>query len=344
MRVLRPVQPRMRWSAWIFGALALLAVVALALHLGEVDRFFAIVRHLAPGWLLLAVAAQLATYGCVAWSWRLALRAEGHRLSSPVLLSLAVQKLFVDQTLPSGGLSGDTWLVGALRARTVSRGDALGVLLALLVAHYAGYLLDAALACAVLVARDELRGWMLAIAVVFALVCIAIPLAITLGRRHAGRLPALARRAPRLGAWLHDFAHASTRPLRRRGLLLRLVALDAAVSVFDALTLWVLLHALGQRAAFAVVFPSFMLALMAAMLGPLPLGLGAFEGACVAMLVAQGVPIETALVATLLLRGLTTWLPMLPGLLLVRREMGGSQVHASGAPQGNSTAAPSRRP
>jgi hypothetical protein len=38
-----------------------------------------------------------------------------------------------------------------------------------------------------------------------------------------------------------------------------------------------------------------------------------------------GSPLEAALAATLLLRGFTMWLPMLPGLWLVRREAGAAR-------------------
>ncbi|MDB5691870.1 MAG: hypothetical protein JWO81_933 [Alphaproteobacteria bacterium] len=54
-------------------------------------------------------------------------------------------------------------------------------------------------------------------------------------------------------------------------------------------------------------------------LGPVPLGLGAFEGASTAMLRLLGTPLEPALAATLLLRGFTLWLPLIPGLLVTRR-------------------------
>jgi uncharacterized membrane protein YbhN (UPF0104 family) len=50
-----------------------------------------------------------------------------------------------------------------------------------------------------------------------------------------------------------------------------------------------------------------------------PLGLGAFEGTSTAMLRLFGVPFEAALAATLLLRGFTLWLPLLPGLVITRR-------------------------
>jgi uncharacterized membrane protein YbhN (UPF0104 family) len=53
-----------------------------------------------------------------------------------------------------------------------------------------------------------------------------------------------------------------------------------------------------------------------------PGGLGTFEGTCVALLHLHGVALESALAATLLLRGATFWLPMIPGFALARREAG----------------------
>jgi glycosyltransferase 2 family protein len=60
---------------------------------------------------------------------------------------------------------------------------------------------------------------------------------------------------------------------------------------------------------------------MAATLGPIPLGLGTLEAPCVGMLSLLGVAVETALAATLLLRGLAFWLSMVPGLWLARLEI-----------------------
>ena len=77
----------------------------------------------------------------------------------------------------------------------------------------------------------------------------------------------------------------------------------------------------GADADILGVFASFMIASVAASIGPTPLGLGTFESACVATLALVGVRLELALTATLLLRGLTFWLPMLPGLRIARREL-----------------------
>jgi uncharacterized membrane protein YbhN (UPF0104 family) len=80
------------------------------------------------------------------------------------------------------------------------------------------------------------------------------------------------------------------------------------------------LRAVGQHISILAAFPSFVVASMVATFGLVPLGIGTFEATCIAMLKTLGVPLDAALAATLLLRGYTLWLPMLPGMLLARRE------------------------
>lgn len=314
------LQRRSRWAGWVFGVFALAAVVGVGAHLGEVEHFVRLIRGLDPAWLVLACAAQSGTYASTAWEWRLGLRAIAIESPFRRLLSLAVQKLFVDQTVPSGGLSGNAYLVSALGRQGVARADCFGVVLASLVAHYLAYLAVALAAVGLLRMQQLWRGWMVVMVAAFILVCLAIPIGLLLLHRFEGALPHWLVRRPGFAATLVSYGDAPLTLLRRRGLLLRMALLDLSVHAFDALTLWLLLAAIGISVAPALVFVSFVLGTMAAMLGPLPMGLGAFEGACVGSLVAGGVPIEAALVGTLLLRGWTTWLPMLPGLWLTRME------------------------
>jgi Mg2+-importing ATPase len=55
------------------------------------------------------------------------------------------------------------------------------------------------------------------------------------------------------------------------------------------------------------------------MVGMVPGGLGTFEAASVLTLKLVGVPTVVALAATLLFRGLSYWLPMVPGLIISNR-------------------------
>jgi uncharacterized membrane protein YbhN (UPF0104 family) len=61
-----------------------------------------------------------------------------------------------------------------------------------------------------------------------------------------------------------------------------------------------------------------MMASIVVTIGPIPLGLGSFEATSTATLRLLGVPFEAAFAATMLLRLLTLWLPLAPGMILMR--------------------------
>jgi uncharacterized protein (TIRG00374 family) len=107
--------------------------------------------------------------------------------------------------------------------------------------------------------------------------------------------------------------------------LAEVTVLRIAVFLLDAATLYVLLGALGASVEPAVALASLVTATaVASRIGLVPGGLGTFEGTCVALLHAHGVGLESALAGTVLPRGFTFWLPMVPGLWLARREMHGN--------------------
>jgi Mg2+-importing ATPase len=91
-----------------------------------------------------------------------------------------------------------------------------------------------------------------------------------------------------------------------------------AIVLLDAATVWVLIRSLGEVASPTGVFASFMISTLLRTIGIVPGGLGTFEAASVVTLKLAGVPVGVALVATLLFRGLSFWLPMVPGLVFSR--------------------------
>jgi uncharacterized membrane protein YbhN (UPF0104 family) len=137
-------RPRLlHWAGWIFGVLAFLALLVVAAHLGDIEHFLFLLRSLAPAWLFLAALLQVGTYACVAATWRYGLQQAGTRVPLQRLLPLALAKLFVDQTVPTGGVSGTAFLVTALTRQGVLPASTLAALLANLVGHYAANLIAA---------------------------------------------------------------------------------------------------------------------------------------------------------------------------------------------------------
>ena len=321
-----------RWAPWLSGALLLLALALIVSHESEGERLAALVRDARPGWLAVGAVLQIATYFCAAAVWRSALRGHGLRVGVWGLVSLGLAKLFTDQALPSAGVSGTLVVVRGLTRRGIAPGLAMAAMLAGLLALYAAYATAVFAALGFLWQRGELSRVVLALATVFSLVAVAVPLGVFWLGGHAHRVPrAWLHRLP----GVHDALEALGEAPRGTALGPRVVAetlaLQLAIFALDAATLDAMLRAVAVRLAPELVFASFMLASVVATLAWVPGGIGTFEGTCVAVLHRHGVAIEAAFAATLLLRGLTFWLPMLPGLWLARRELAGPSLRRAGA-------------
>ncbi len=311
-----------RIRTWFIGLLLLAGSIFLLTHFTELEHFAQLVRQAEPAWLVLALLLQAATYVSVAGVWYLALKRAEMRHSLLSLIPLGVAKLFSDQVMPSAGMSGTAFFIAALNRRGVPAHFCMAILLLSLVSYYGAYLLVAFASILLLWFYHAIHVWIIAVVVVFCLVAVGIPagalLLRSLGKKE---LPAPLLRIPGLSKLMSDIATAPRELLRSPALVISTTLLHGSVFVLDAATLWVMLQVVGVNVSFAVAFPSFVLASMVATLGPIPLGLGTFEVTCVSVLGALGVGIEAALTATLLLRGFTMWMPMLPGMWLARRAL-----------------------
>jgi glycosyltransferase 2 family protein len=311
-----------RLLPWVFGLLTLFALVLVVLHFGTIEEFARLARAARPEWLVLVCVAQAATYVSASLVWRQGLRRAGHPRSLSTLIPLGIAKLFTDQVVPTGGVSGAILVVRGLTRRGVPPNVAMAVLLVGLVAYFGAYLTAVLTSLGILWLHDRANAALFVVVAIFVVIVVAIPSGVLWMKQWVNRLPAIwLRRLPGTALLLRAIAKAPTDLLRNPVLLGETVMLELAVFVLDALTLWLAFRALGDAPAIWVPFVSFIMASMAATLGPIPLGLGTFEAACVGMLILLGVAIEAALAATLLLRGLTFWLPMVPGLWLAKREI-----------------------
>ncbi|MGZ6087403.1 MAG: lysylphosphatidylglycerol synthase transmembrane domain-containing protein [Polyangiales bacterium] len=308
-----------RWISWLSGLAALIAVALFVAHRTEEEAFARLVVHARPAWLLLAAALQLGTYVADARIWQRSLsRANVSRpLRSYVGLGLA--KLLMDQVVPSGGLSGTFLIVWALDRRGVPRGASMAAVVVDLVSYYAAFVLALGVALGVVWMRGDLLLYFALPVALFALLAAAIPTTVLLVSRGRA-LPRWMARFPVVRPALGALAEATPRIAHDVSLIARCTGLQLAIMLLDAATLWVMLWALGVWVHPAPVFASFMLSTLARTLGPIPGGLGVFEAASVATLSLMGVSVAAGLAATLLFRGFSFWLPLVPGLVFARRE------------------------
>ena len=307
---------------WVVGVLGILAVILITLHFGSLEKMVALVRSARPSWLFAALFVQAGTYVSAAFVWRQALHRAGHPLPLRTLVPLGVAKVFTDQVLPSGGISGTMLVVRGLIRRRVPPEIAMAAMLVGLVSYDIAYLIVVLASAATLWLQHRMNLPLLIGVAIFVVVTVAVPAAV-LGLKRWGKRRPIAWVSKCLGVTtlLRELTAAPTHLLRSPSLLLQTAALQLCIFVLDAFTLWLAFNAIGEVPPLWTVFVSFAIASMVATIGPIPVGLGTFEAASVGMLSLLGVSVEAALAGTLLLRGLTFWLPMLPGIWLARREI-----------------------
>jgi len=303
----------------VFGATVVAALTGAVLHFGEFRGFAEMPSQAQPAWLAGALLLQLSTYASVAAGWNIVLTRAHSPRSLLRLVRIAVTKLFADQALPTAGMGGNVLLVDQLLALNVERGTAVAALLLSMIGYYAAYACFAVVMLVLLWLHNRATPLMAGVVTTFLFVAFAIP-SLALWLRHRGSRP-LPKRIERLGfvhTLLDTVKRAPAALLSDRRLLMEVAGCNALIFLADAGTLYACLHAAGVDTSFGTAFIALIMASIVVTLGPLPMGLGSFEATSTATLHLLGVPVKQAFTATMLLRLLTLWLPLLPGMVLMR--------------------------
>lgn len=322
---------KMRWPSLLVGIALVAAVAAAALGRSEEREIWDLARRAEPAWLLAALLAQAATYVAQAQIWRRVAGAAGVPVPLGLASKLSLAKLFVDQAVPTSGVSGTLLFANALERRGVARHVLTAAVSVNLVSYFAAYIMCMLAALAAARLEGHAGFPVLAAAAVFIAASSAFAAALwALSGPEGGTLVRRVRRVPLLAGAARHLAGADRGLAHDPRILRDAVLLQAAIVVLDAATVWTLLAALGSHAPAGGVFASFVLSSMLRSISFVPGGLGVFEAASVVTLKLAGVPLPAALSATLLFRALSFWLPMIPGLVFSRRAS--ATVAAAPAP------------
>lgn len=310
------------WRSWLLAVLLVAGVVIAVLHWADVKKFAELVAHSRPLWLLAAVAAQLLTYVALAAEWGIVLHAGKCRAPFGKLLGLTVSKHFADQMVPTAGMSGNVVVVDRLQSIGASRAVALATLIMTIIAYYASYGVVSLIALVLLWIHGD-TNWVVVGLISASLgLSAAVPtLALWLQRKGAKAIPKWLRQIRTVCELFEMVKEAPTRLVRDLHLIGFLTLLNGFGFLLDGLTMQLCLFALGLHVPFSAVFSAFIIASIVVTLGPIPMGLGSFEAVSIGMLRALGVPFEAALSATLLFRGYTLWVPLVPGMFAARRQL-----------------------
>lgn len=315
--------PHIARAGWIGGTLTLGVLIAVVLfNFSRTWRFLVLLTEAEPVWLGVAVLLQIGTYVAAGAVLRSASRKNTHVLTVTAVSRLALEKMSVSQLLPTGGMTGNLVVTRALGGMGVSATAAMETVLVDIFSYYAAYATAALTMLGLLLFFHQATAVILWLVAGLTIMLAILPFLIFWLLEHRKwQAPRWIRR--RYGAAYLLNAIAKIRPshVLSPRLLGKAWILHTSVFVLDSATLWAVMLAIGSPIGPLTAFMALMLGAIAATFSLIPGGVGSFEAACTAALVLMGTPIEVALTGTLILRGLTLWLPLLPGIVLARDHM-----------------------
>lgn len=297
-------------------------VIYVIVHVGEMERFAVLLSRAKPKWLVLAFVLQAATYVCAGAVWHEVTRPHTGRLPVGALVRLSIEQLSINQIVPTGGVSGGFVVFQAMRRLGLPRSLATEALVAGILSGYIAYAVVAILAFTLLWLMGRVTIVLCYLLAAFVLSVLVIVAAIVwLLMRKNRPLPKWLGRFKPVFQLYETARHASADRILGRRLLTVTTAINVGIFLLDGATLWTMMHVAGAPIGIPSAFVAIVIGFVAGAVSFLPGGIGSFEAGCVATLALLGSPFEAALAGTLLFRGLTLWIPLLPGLMLARQDV-----------------------
>jgi uncharacterized protein (TIRG00374 family) len=309
------IKPRYVGAALGVGALALTVV----LHRGPLLHPGDVLHALAQAdlwWLLLAVAAQIASLVAFAEQQRYLLRTFGGVITLRQSTRLTLARTAISVTVPGGAAVSVAFSIRQFQARGVSAGAATAVTV-LAGLQAIGALLLVYLAWFSTVGLNGTSGIGTAAIAGTVLVALIVGLRWARGRRHLGdKLRALAGR----WRWTKAVADVAVGAVRSAA---SLSARDWAAGGTAALANWLLdvaclvatAHAFGLSIGVVQIVGAYLAIQLVRQIPLTPGGVGVVEASLLVALVALGATSGTAAAVVLAYRLLSTWLIVPIGLL-----------------------------
>ena len=320
------MEPKLRGNPvfWLFLTVVLFGAWWLVHSLGRGRQIVKALLHI-PAVDLLAICAVSVCYFVVqgtvlALSYRI-LKIDRNRLYG-ILMFLSSN--FVNTVAPVVGLSGSAYIVFIENKQGISKPRAILLTIIFYLIDYGAFLVLLLIAATYLAVTSSLPRPILVGTVVFSgLIALLAAATITL-LTHPAWLQAVLSRIKRIGKERADeFAGQTTHAYEEARHSPKLIAQTFAFAFLNHFLamgiLAIALHASGVVPSVPLLLAGYSIGTLLAVVSITPAGLGVAEGGMVAAFTGLGVPVETAVLASLLFRFGIVIIPLLLGLPALHR-------------------------
>lgn len=322
----------------LFPILLIIGLVVFASRLTDLEQLIILVKQ--GVWYYIAIALLL-SFAIVYFQAELVRSLYAYlSIDEPLIhaISIIVATNFANFILPSIGFSGITLFVNDARTRNISTSKSLTVSLLYYLYYFLTFTLILIFGLTYLLLTGRLSVYQTLTSIIFFIIlgCFTTFLWNT---AHS------AKRSMTLLTLLVSFANTPYRWLKNRnligstkinelaqGMFENLVFLrnksaalalpitySIAIHISSMLLVGYLFAAFGYQVQLITIIIGFSMAILFSLVSITPGGVGFVEGIMVLTFKSLGVPIEIALVVTVIYRGLTFWLPFIFGIIALRK-------------------------
>jgi uncharacterized protein (TIRG00374 family) len=323
---------------WILWTLVVGFVWAVFSRLPELERLGEILAGGRWPWILAGGALQALYYTFVGLLYQAAFLTVGIHTRAGGLLVVLLASLFVNTMAPSGGMAGAALFVDEASRRGLPGARAAAAVLLSRIADSLGFTVWMLAGLSYLFLARDLRPYEIAAASALLVLTAATAGLLVLGLARPRYLRQMlgwfarvvnrvltwsARPAPLDDDWADrhadEFAQAGVALGDHPQHLIRTIAIALMGHLFNVSSLAALFAAFRQPVEPGLVIAVYTVGILFWKMSPVPEGVGVVEGVMVLAMTSVGVPAPNATVIALSFRGLSYWLPMVTGFLLLRR-------------------------
>jgi uncharacterized protein (TIRG00374 family) len=324
-----------RWLFWLLVVIFLCVVVS---RLTEIEKLAQTLIQGQWEWILIAAALQVLYYVTIAAAYQAAFWTVEVKSRVAEIMPVTFAALFINVAAPSANVSGMAlWADDAAR-RGESPARATAGALLLIIGDLVTFTLVLLVGMDYLFSHQNLQTYEIigaALLILMTTILTAI-LAVGLWRPASlhrvllwlkGLVNGIARRLKREDFLKEDwadrnaveFSDASAAIARYPMRLARMIGILLISHLVDLASLYALFLAFQSQVSLGVLVAGYAMGILFWIVSPTPQGIGVVEGVMPLVFASLGVPAAVATAVSLSFRGLTFWLPLWIGFILLRR-------------------------
>ncbi len=323
---------------WLFWLLIAAFLYYLISRWPEISALAGVLKQGQWEWIAVAGALQLLYYWTYAGLYKSAFHTVNIKSTIPHLFPIVLASLFVNVIVPTGGTAGPVLFVDDARRKGYSGAQASAGTLLFHVVYFGSFSIFLILGLASLFFYNQLAVYQLIGASIMFLLSGGLALVLLVGKNQPKVLTAifkgfqvmmnglagLFRRPPFFAnRWAHDitddFSEAAVDIAEYPDRLQLTFANGILLHVVDILSLAAVFMAFHQSLAVGPLLAGYAMGILFWIVSPTPQGIGVVEGVMTLVFRTLGVATGPAAIIALAFRGLTFWIPLAIGFLLLRR-------------------------